>query len=47
MKNTIYRYVLYAIVAALLLAGFSVSNVAQENPEQISLCILDYVEVLD
>lgn len=47
MKHTICRYVLCAIVAALLFAGIHASSVTHEQNEQITMCDLDYVEVLD
>lgn len=47
MKNTIYRAVLCALIAAMLFAGIHASTVTPEENEQITLCILDDNEVSD
>ena len=47
MKNTIYRAVLCALIAAMLFAGIRASTVPPEENEQITLCILDDNEVSD
>lgn len=47
MKSKFYRYVLCAIVAAMLLIGVHVSFAEFEQHEQITLCDLDLGEVLD
>ena len=47
MKHTIYRFILCAIVAAMLFAGIHASVNKVEQNEQITLCDLDYREVLD
>lgn len=47
MKHTIYRFILCAIVAAMLFAGIHASADKFEQDGQIMLCDLDYREVLD
>lgn len=47
MKSKFYRYVLCAIIAAMLFVGIHASVNKVEQNEQITLCDLDYVEVLD
>lgn len=40
MKNTIYRAVLCALIAAMLFAGIHASTVTPEENAQITLCDL-------
>ena len=47
MKQTIYRAVLCALVAAMLFAGIRMSTPSQEGNTQITLCNLDGDKVLD
>lgn len=47
MKSKFYRYVLCAIVAAMLLIGVHTSLAEYEQHEQITMFDLDLTEVLD
>ena len=47
MKHTIYRFILCAIVAAMLLIGVHTSLAEYEQHEQITMFDLDLTEVLD